>query len=71
MSSPGRNDPCSCGSGKKYKRCCYMEEWKGRVAALAAWREEMRKPSDGKALQTFLSLAAAVSADAKTGGRNE
>lgn len=22
MSSPGRNDPCTCGSGKKYKRCC-------------------------------------------------
>lgn len=21
-SKPGRNDPCSCGSGKKYKRCC-------------------------------------------------
>ncbi len=20
--TPGRNDPCSCGSGKKYKRCC-------------------------------------------------
>jgi hypothetical protein len=20
----GRNDPCSCGSGKKYKRCCGM-----------------------------------------------
>jgi hypothetical protein len=19
---PGRNDPCTCGSGKKYKRCC-------------------------------------------------
>ena len=19
---PGRNDPCSCGSGKKYVRCC-------------------------------------------------
>ena len=19
---PGRNDPCSCGSGKEYKRCC-------------------------------------------------
>lgn len=19
---PGRNDPCACGSGKKYKRCC-------------------------------------------------
>lgn len=22
MNSIGRNDPCSCGSGKKYKRCC-------------------------------------------------
>ena len=19
---PDRNDPCSCGSGKKYKKCC-------------------------------------------------
>ncbi len=19
---PGRNDPCMCGSGKKYKKCC-------------------------------------------------
>jgi len=19
---PGRNDPCPCGSGKKYKKCC-------------------------------------------------
>jgi uncharacterized protein len=19
---PGRNDPCSCGSGRKYKKCC-------------------------------------------------
>jgi uncharacterized protein YecA (UPF0149 family) len=18
----GRNDPCTCGSGKKYKKCC-------------------------------------------------
>jgi len=22
MTKPGRNDPCPCGSGKKYKRCC-------------------------------------------------
>ena len=22
MSTPGRNDPCPCGSGKKFKRCC-------------------------------------------------
>lgn len=22
MSGIGRNDPCPCGSGKKYKKCC-------------------------------------------------
>ena len=22
---PGRNDPCPCGSGKKYKKCCGAE----------------------------------------------
>ena len=22
----GRNDPCSCGSGKKFKRCCAAQE---------------------------------------------
>jgi Tfp pilus assembly protein PilF len=22
MQKPGRNDPCSCGSGKKFKKCC-------------------------------------------------
>lgn len=22
--TPGRNDPCSCGSGYKYKKCCYL-----------------------------------------------
>ena len=23
---PGRNAPCPCGSGKKYKKCCYLKE---------------------------------------------
>jgi uncharacterized protein YecA (UPF0149 family) len=22
----GRNDPCPCGSGKKYKKCCMNKE---------------------------------------------
>jgi uncharacterized protein len=22
--TPGRNDPCACGSGKKYKKCCAL-----------------------------------------------
>jgi hypothetical protein len=24
MVNPGRNDPCPCGSGKKYKKCCLV-----------------------------------------------
>ncbi len=27
----GRNDPCPCGSGKKYKRCCGQNEHIGPV----------------------------------------
>ena len=23
---PGRNDPCPCGSGKKYKQCCAKKQ---------------------------------------------
>jgi SEC-C motif len=26
MKTVGRNDPCPCGSGKKYKRCCLPED---------------------------------------------
>ena len=25
-----RNEPCSCGSGKKYKKCCYVEKGKNK-----------------------------------------
>jgi len=26
MAKPGRNDPCHCGSGKKYKKCCQPKD---------------------------------------------
>jgi len=26
MAKTGRNDPCPCGSGRKYKRCCEAKE---------------------------------------------
>ena len=29
----GRNDPCSCGSGKKFKKCCEAKVARGRFAA--------------------------------------
>ncbi len=40
MTKTGRNDPCLCGSGKKYKRCCLAQdeaaERATRVAVQAA-----------------------------------
>ncbi|MGE0397067.1 MAG: SEC-C metal-binding domain-containing protein [Kofleriaceae bacterium] len=32
---PGRNEPCHCGSGSKYKKCCLEKDEAARVAALA------------------------------------
>jgi len=26
QADPGRNDPCPCGSGKKYKQCCLKKK---------------------------------------------
>ena len=31
--TPGRNDACSCGSGKKYKKCCAAKQ-EGRMSKL-------------------------------------
>lgn len=39
MNRIGRNDPCPCGSGKKYKRCCYGKEVDSFVAE-EAWKQD-------------------------------
>jgi len=31
MMKIGRNAPCACGSGKKYKKCCYPREREERI----------------------------------------
>jgi SEC-C motif len=33
---PGRNEPCHCGSGRKYKHCCLAKDDLAATAALAA-----------------------------------
>jgi tetratricopeptide (TPR) repeat protein len=39
MAKIGRNEPCPCGSGKKYKQCCLQEdEAAARALAAAAVR---------------------------------
>jgi tetratricopeptide (TPR) repeat protein len=36
MTKAGRNDPCPCGSGKKYKQCCLAKDQAAEHATLAA-----------------------------------
>jgi hypothetical protein len=36
MKKPGRNDPCPCGSGKKFKKCCETTMLGGRFKASPA-----------------------------------
>jgi hypothetical protein len=35
MTDPERNSPCPCGSGKKYKRCCYLKQHLDREREVA------------------------------------
>lgn len=51
MTLPGRNDPCPCGSGKKFKRCCVHRDplevkelaAKRKLAAEVAARESHQR----------------------------
>ena len=40
LNSTGRNDPCPCGSGKKYKKCHRAADEGTRTTALKALEEE-------------------------------
>ena len=43
--SPGRNDPCPCGSGRKYKKCCLPTETAARMVE-AGWIRMRRTEGD-------------------------
>ena len=36
MSKTGRNDPCPCGSGKKYKKCCINKKPRKKVVMVGS-----------------------------------
>ena len=48
MNKPGRNEPCYCGSGKKYKKCCIDKMEKSIMSKISGnnlaveeqWEEE-------------------------------
>ncbi len=49
MAKIGRNDPCRCGSGQKYKRCCLPRD----EAAAAAERAAAPPPEAAPAIPPF------------------
>jgi hypothetical protein len=52
----GPNEPCACGSGKKYKKCCWLKDreleagaaQENRDAAAAAAATATDEPAGGK-----------------------
>jgi tetratricopeptide (TPR) repeat protein len=56
MAKTGRNDPCPCGSGKKYKRCCVeKDETAAAIAAAAAQTRQAAARAGTGALMEALS----------------
>jgi hypothetical protein len=50
VARPGRNDPCHCGSGRKYKQCCLdKDEAKVRDAQAKAAAEAPESKPDASA----------------------
>jgi hypothetical protein len=51
----GRNDPCSCNSGKKYKRCCLLLH-----EAYAAEQRNAAEPRNAAETHAFADVARAL-----------
>jgi hypothetical protein len=54
MAKAGRNDPCPCGSGKKYKKCCLAKE--DMAVANLTWM--LMRRTEGELIPTLLKHAA-------------
>ena len=47
MAKLGRNEPCHCGSGKKYKKCCLSkDDGEARAAHAAAEAERTKEAAE-------------------------
>lgn len=73
VAGPARNAPCPCGSGRKFKRCCYLtaaeKAHAAREAEHAAIYDRVRRHQAGeyveeyhrpRLLPTVLGMVAAV-----------
>ena len=72
MTKIGRNDPCPCGSGKKYKQCCGrsaapsgapVDSHDGAAARVLEWLAQHHRKAFAVALQDAINNAVAASFD--------
>lgn len=53
MVKPGRNDPCPCGSGKKYKKCCLPKD----ATPIASLNRQKMRRAEGELVPALLRHA--------------
>ena len=61
MAKPGRNDPCPCGSGNKYKKCCLAKEEavaREQLVKAQAPRDTLRRDQHAAANRLQVTVAA-------------
>jgi hypothetical protein len=54
---PGRNEPCHCGSGRKYKQCCLAKDEVEAAAARAKAAEAQATEASSEKTETTTSAA--------------
>ena len=62
---PGRNDPCHCGSGKKYKQCCLAKDEAAERTAREKAAEKAEKADKADKAEKEGTPATAEAAPAK------
>lgn len=56
MEKTGRNDPCPCGSGKKFKKCCEAKKAQRKFHAEVLSTSQGVEPVQSEAKKVSLSL---------------
>ena len=67
----GRNDPCHCGSGLKYKKCCCAKDEAARSAELSAQAAQAAREAAAKAEAQQEQEPRAAAKTGKSAGKRE
>jgi len=71
MAKPGRNDPCHCGSGKKYKKCCQPKEEAAEREVIAKDQAARQERAEARRLEQRVAKAEFVARIAEAAAVDE